>query len=42
MKDFIKVNWVLFAAPFVVAGAIVLALVFLGGEDSSPCYYGLW
>jgi hypothetical protein len=39
VKEFIRENWVWFAAPFIVAAVIVLALVFLGGEDSSPFIY---
>lgn len=42
MKEFIKENWVWFAAPFVVAALLVLALAFLGGGDGSPFSYSIF
>lgn len=43
MKEFIKENWIWFAAPFVVAAVIIVALLFLGGGDEgSPFVYTIF
>jgi len=43
MKEFLKENWVWFAAPFVVAAVVIAALFFLGGgEDGSPFIYQIF
>lgn len=43
MKEFLKENWVWFAAPFIVAAVVIAALFFLGGgDDGSPFIYQIF